>query len=171
MFIFIFLLVALFERQDTAHLTIATSTSAAVVAPGNGVSLWLDVVPKPKMHVYAPGQPGYIAIALRLEANPAYKAAKPLYPPAETMYMKVLNERQFVYTKPFRIIDNVTLAATPAMRRHVTEGTPLTIKGSVRYQACDDKICYLPTTVPVRWTINLTSRGQLRMPNALSHKP
>ena len=30
---------------------------------------------------------------------------------------------------------------------------PLTIKGTLRYQACDDKVCFRPTNVPVEWTV------------------
>jgi len=149
------LLGVLLTPQETAHLKIATSTSTAAVAPGKSMSLWLDVVPKPKMHVYAPGQAGYITIALTLDSDPAYTAAKPAYPPAEKIVIKALNETQRVYMQPFRVVEEVTIAATPEMRRRATDGTPLTIKGSVRYQACDDKICYLPTTVPVTWVIKL----------------
>ena len=29
----------------------------------------------------------------------------------------------------------------------------LTIKGTLRYQACDDKVCFRPTSVPVEWSL------------------
>ena len=58
--------------------------------------------------------------------------------------MEILKETQLVYSKPFRIAQDVTLKEPSA---------PLTIKGTVRYQACDDTICYRPTNVPVQWTI------------------
>ena len=31
----------------------------------------------------------------------------------------------------------------------------LTIKGSLDYQACNDKVFFLPVSVPVEWTINV----------------
>jgi hypothetical protein len=131
--------------RETAHLTVATSSSAPAVAPGKRVSLLADVTPKPKMHVYAPGQDGYIAITLTLDPDPAFTAAKAKYPAGEKILMKILNETQLVYEKPFRITQDVTLAKRLS--------GPLTIKGTLRYQACDDRICYLPITVPVQWTI------------------
>lgn len=128
---------------ETRHLTIATSTSAAV-ARGRRVSLLVDVTPKDKMHVYAPGQEGYITIALTLEPNPAVTAAKATYPAGEKIVMEIVKETQIVYSRPFRIAQDITLRPGTA---------PVTVKGTIRYQACDDAICYLPTSVPVQWTI------------------
>jgi hypothetical protein len=95
------------------------------------------------MHVYAPGQEGYIAITLTLDAAPGVTAGKAKYPAGEKYVMPALNETMLVYGKPFRITQDVTIAAD----------APRTIKGRVRYQACDDKICYLPKTIPVEWTV------------------
>lgn len=140
------------SMKETAHLAIRTSTSVDPAAPGRKVSLQVDVTPKPKMHVYAPGQEGYIAITLTLDANPAFTAAKAKYPPGEKLYMAALDEMQLVYAKPFRITQDITLK--PGRSAAET----LAIKGTLRYQACDDKICYLPVTVPVTWTVPAASR-------------
>jgi thiol:disulfide interchange protein DsbD len=130
---------------ETAHLVVTTSV-AAEAAPGGKVSLLVEVEPKPSMHVYAPGQKGYQAIALTLDAGPSFTAAKAKYPAGEKLFMPLLNETQLVYSKPFRITQDVTLRAAAAPG-------PLTVKGTLRYQACDDKICYRPVTIPVAWTL------------------
>lgn len=149
---------------DTAHLRLTTSASDQTVAVGHRVTLLVDVAPKPKVHVYAPGQEGYIAIALTLDADPAFTAGQARYPAGEKLFMKVLNETQLVYSRPFRIAQDVTLALTPEMRQRAlrpgsgqaaADGASLRITGSLRYQACDDKICYLPLSVPVAWTVQL----------------
>ena len=131
---------------ETAHMVVTTSAVPDSTASGRKVSLRVEVAPKPLMHVYAPGQAGYIAIALTLDADASFVAAKAKYPAGEKLFMPLLNERQLVYAKPFRITQDVTL------RPGVAPG-PLTIRGTLRDQACDDKICYLPTTVPVEWTL------------------
>lgn len=128
----------------TAHLTLTASASAAAAPRGGKLTLFLDVVPKPKMHVYSPGQTGYIAITLTLDADPAVTAGKAKYPAGEKYVMPALNETMLVYAKPFRIAQDVTIARGAA---------PATIKGTLRYQACDDAICYLPKTIPVEWTL------------------
>lgn len=132
---------------ETAHLTVALS--AAAITVGGKTTLFLDVTPKPKMHVYSPGQEGYIAIALTLDADPGVVAAKAKYPAGEKYVMPALNETMLVYEKPFRIAQDVTLKSASAEAKTMSK----TIKGTLRYQACDDKICYLPKTIPVEWTI------------------
>jgi DsbC/DsbD-like thiol-disulfide interchange protein len=143
-------------QHETAHLTIATSATVATAAPGQKVTLQIDVTPKPKMHVYAPGQEGYIPISLKLEPDPAFTAPKAKFPAGEKFFMKALNETQLVYAKPFRITQELKLAESPELTARAADGRPLTVKGTVRYQACDDAICYLPATVPVEWSIKLS---------------
>lgn len=138
--------------QETAHLKLATSATPDAAKPGGKVALAVDVTPKDGVHVYAPGQEGYIAITVKLDPQPAFSTTgKAKYPEPETFVMPALNETQRVYSKPFRITQDVTLASKQGPG-------PLTIKGSIRYQACNDKICYLPVTVPVTWTINPAAR-------------
>jgi DsbC/DsbD-like thiol-disulfide interchange protein len=137
--------------HETAHLTATTSVSPEAVAPGRKVTLFVDVVPKPKMHVYSPGQEGYIGVALTLDADPVFTAAKAKYPPGEKLFMKVLNETQLVYAKPFKITQEITI-------KPGTTAEAATIKGTLRYQACDDRICYLPKNVPVEWALKLTPK-------------
>lgn len=146
------------DRRETKHLILAMSASPEVAGAGTRLSLALDISPKPGMHVYAPGQEGYIAVALTLNADPAFTAGKTKYPASETIVMKIVNERQRVYAKPFRITQDVTLASTPEVRRRAAAGGALTIKGSLRYQACDEAVCYLPVTLPIAWTVKLKDK-------------
>ncbi len=128
---------------ETLHVTVTTSVSDKVAADGK-VSLFVDVTPKPKMHVYAPGQDGYIVVTLTLEKDPAFTTATPKFPLPEKLLFEPLNETQLVYSKPFRIVQDIT---------RTKKGGPLTIKGTLRYQACDDAVCFRPTNVPVEWTL------------------
>ena len=135
------------SRTDTKHLTITTSTSGPT-APGERISLYVDVAPKPKMHVYAPDQTDYIPIELKVEPASSFRAQGIKYPAAEQFFFEPLKETQRVYSKPFRMTVPITLAQKAAPE-------PLTIKGTVRYQACDDAICYLPQTVAVTWKVGV----------------
>jgi hypothetical protein len=143
----------------TKHLTVTASVSPATAAPGARVSLRLDVTPRPAMHVYAPEQKDYIPISLALEANASVKAHLIQFPKPEKLFVKDLGETQLVYSKPFRIVQDVTVAQRGAVAGRAGAGTaapPLTIKGLLTYQACDDAICYAPVSVPVAWTLDLT---------------
>ncbi len=141
---------------DTKHLTVAAPPVSVAVAPGARVSLTLDVTPKRTMHVYAPEQKdaGFIPISLTIDPNPAITASAVQFPRPERL--RTLDDVQLVYSKPFRIVQPVIVAATPAVRNRArTPGATVAITGTLRYQACDDTICYVPVTVPVAWTIPL----------------
>ena len=136
------------SRIDTKHLTITTSSSVSTAARGERLSLYVDVAPKPRMHVYAPDQTDYIPIDLKIEAGASFRAQTIQYPASEQFYFEPLKETQRVYSKPFRITQPITVAGDAA-------GSTLTIKGTIRYQACDDAICYLPQTINVTWKVPL----------------
>ena len=144
------------ETIETKHLTVAISAPPAAVAPGGRVSLTLEVTPRSTMHVYAPGQKDYIAISLAIQPDPAVTAGAARFPPPEKLLLKALGETQLVYRRPFRIAQDVTVARTAAIRaRARTPGATVAVTGTLRYQACDDIICYVPVDVPVVWTIAL----------------
>ena len=143
---------------DTPQLTATMSASDATVAPGTRFSLLIDIAPKPKMHVYAPGQKDYIPVSITLRDDAAVRAHSPVFPRAEKYFFAPLEETQLVFSKPFRIVQDVTVGLTPALREQArAPGATLTIGGTLRYQACDDAICYLPKALPVSWTVALRS--------------
>lgn len=136
------------EPVSTKHLTISTSASQPAVAPGGRVALNIDIAPKPTMHVYAPGQKDYIAVSVTLEGNPSIKPATAQFPKPEKREVRELGQTQLVYSRPFRIVQDITLDRRPS-------SGALTVKGAVKYQACDESICYAPITVPVTWTLTV----------------
>jgi len=144
------------RRLETPHLVLTTSSSDESAAIGTRISLLLDIAPKPKMHVYAPEQKELIPISLSLDADPSFTLHQPRFPRAETYFFEPLGETQLVYSRPFRIVQDVTLAVTRAMRERAGgAGASITITGTLRYQACDDKVCYMPQSLPVSWTIGV----------------
>lgn len=133
------------KTVNARQLTVTSSQSQLAAIGGGKVSLLVDVFPKAKMHVYAPEQKGgYIRIDLALDKHPAITAAKPVFPNASDYYFAPLEETFKVYNAPFRIRQDVTVT-------HITK--PLTISGILRYQACDDLVCYRPDEVKLSWTI------------------
>lgn len=110
------------------------------------------------MHVYSPQQENYIPVSIAVEANKAFRADEPVFPKAEKYFFAPLKETQLVYSKSFRIVQPVTLASASVLRAQGRQpGATLTIGGTLRYQACDDAICYLPKTLPISWRIELKS--------------
>jgi DsbC/DsbD-like thiol-disulfide interchange protein len=131
--------------QESKHATIAATPAGVTGAPGAKISLFVDVTPKANIHVYAPGSKDYIPITVKPEPQAHVKFGKVTYPKAETMTFA--DEKVPVFQKPFRLTQDATLdkAAAP--------GSTVTIAGTVHFQACDDRVCYPPESVPVSWTV------------------
>ena len=127
------------NKISTRHIDVASSVS---VQAGK-VVLVVDVVPKATMHVYSPEQKDYIPVSLKIEAIAGVTVAPAQFPKAEKREFPALKETQLVYSKPFRITQSIEIRGA----------IPATIKGTLRYQACDETICYVPVNVPVTWTL------------------
>jgi hypothetical protein len=104
------------QKLETPHLVLTTSSTDAAAAPGTRLSLLLDIAPKPKMHVYSPEQKELIPISLSIAADEAFKVHPAKFPASEKYFFEPLNETQLVYSRPFRIVQDVTLSLTPSLR-------------------------------------------------------
>lgn len=137
----------------------ATDTT---VAPGTHFSLVFDVEPAAGMHVYAPGVTGYKPIAVALDPHPGVIVRDAHYPKAETYHFKPLNERVPVYQRRVRILQDVMVDASPQGTAALAGKTSLTLTGTLSYQACDDKLCFTPQTVPLTWSVSLRALDRER---------
>jgi hypothetical protein len=129
------------------QLTFMTAVSAPAAKPGQALKLFVDVTPKPKMHVYAPGAKDYLPITLELNSA-GVRAGKITYPASQDWYFEPTKEHVPVYQSPFRLTQDIVVAST------AKPGT-LIVTGVLKYQACDDTICYNPVTEPVSWTVTV----------------
>ena len=132
-------------EQGSKHAAIATPDAAA--SPGGKLSLFVDVTPKPGIHVYAPGSDDYIPVSVKLEPAAEIKAGKLAYPKAEMMTFA--SEKVPVFQKPFRLMQEVTILGT------LKPGAIVPVKGTVDYQACDDSVCYPPESAPISWSLTV----------------
>jgi hypothetical protein len=72
------------------------------------------------------------------------------YPLSEISFFQVLDERMPVFQKPFRLVQELILEATPqAQQTGVNGKESVTVQGTLEYQACDDKMCHFPSSVPL----------------------
>jgi hypothetical protein len=78
------------------------------------------------------------------------------YPSSEIYFFKPLKERVPVYQKPFTLLQEAVLEVSPEAAKALTGQTELKLSGVLQYQACDDKQCFNPGSVPLSWTLKLT---------------
>ena len=142
-------------KISAPNVEITSYATDGVAAPGTHLSVVLDVTPGPKIHVYAPGVTGYRPVALTIEPPPGVVLLDAQYPAPEEYLFEPLNERVLVYQQPFRIVQDLMIDASRTGQAALQGVSTLTIRGTLDYQACDDKICYNPQRVPLTWTVNL----------------
>lgn len=152
----------------TDHLKLTTYPGSAVVAPGDRASLVIEIQPGDGMHVYALGADGYKVIALTVAPLPFVRVLPLQYPQSEIYVFAPLDERVPVYRKPFTLRQELVLDDRPEARAAFRGKPSLTVTGTLSYQACDDKICFNPVTVPLSWTLSLTSPAQ--QPGQAGHR-
>ena len=136
------------------HAAIAASPAEVNGTPGTKIALFVDVTPKPGMHVYAPGSQ-YRPVTIKLAADSPFRLEASLEYPKPSLYLfKPLNEQVPVYDTPFKLVAQIGLDPRRAV---VTPLGPseIPLATSLDYQACDDRVCYLPESIPLRWTVTL----------------
>lgn len=134
------------RRVEGKQILAQVAASNGTVVPGERIALILDLNLKPGMHVYAPGVSGYIPIDWKMQDSAAVRPHDAMYPKAEKLYLKAIGETVPAYTDEFRLTRDITIGkAQDASGKFV-------VKGTLRYQACDDRLCYIPQELPLEWS-------------------
>lgn len=140
------------EREiQGKHLRVALDQSQDSAAPGAKVTLTAQIKLAPGMHVYAPSiEPPYRPIQLTIEPSHTMKLSAVRYPEAKKLHLDAIGETVPVYEGNFTLTTDALVSTT-------AKPGDVIINGKLNYQTCDDKICYLPVTIPVTWTVKVTA--------------
>ena len=126
--------------------------------------LSLEAALGPGLHAYAPGAPEeFIQVSWKLAPSPAWKAGEPQWPAAEKTVLFGYDEKVPNYTGTIAVSRELTLAAQAALIKEAPSGT-LIRKGEFRYQACNDQLCFPPSTAQAAWTLQVVSEGTALTP-------
>ena len=155
---------------EAKHVRLSSSASTDTVHPYQQVALFLDIDPMPRMHVYAPGVQGYIAIEWKMNETAA-KFYPVRYPAPEKLRLEVIKETVPVYRGHVRLEDDFVVGTEAQVKPILNEQGEMVVEGSLRYQACDDHECYIPETVPLKWTFKFEGLDRERVPAEIQHKP
>lgn len=134
------------------YLEATPSASVRGPAPGEPFTVSLVITPKPGVHVYAPGNKDYTAIAWAIDPMAGVKLGPVTYPKATEYFFAPLKERVQVYSAPVRLERQVTIDPAGPLAK-TTVSPQLALRGTLAYQACDDKVCYLPEELTLSWHV------------------
>lgn len=161
-----------FGAAETPHLTVRYSASNQIVKAGSRLELTVELNLKPKFHVYAPGvQPSYKPIAWTMDDSTAWRAHPIAFPASRILRLEAIDESVPVYEGSLRLSRDLSIGQGAEVRPALAAGNELVIKGALKYQACDDRECYPPVSVPLEWKFRYESHDNARAPAHLQRKP
>jgi peroxiredoxin len=159
------------DTVEAPHLELSLGQSDRIAIPGNLVTVTAEVHLPRDVHVYAPGTKGYKTIRMVIDPPPDFELKQPSYPSAKTLYLPAIKERVPVFEGIFRIRQELKVNSTGEFSGALgVDGKKVTVSGSIEYQACDSRICYLPETVPVDWQFQIVPLDRQRAPEDIRHK-
>jgi hypothetical protein len=159
------------ETLEAPHLQLALEQSDPIGVPGTRVTLVAEVRLPPDVHVYAPGTQGYKPIQLVIEPIPQLDLKPAVYPASKTLYLAAIKERVPVFEGTFHISQDMKVSTGSEFTNSLgKDGKTVTISGKLEYQACDKTTCYLPTSVPVKWQLQVFPLDRNRAPANIRHK-
>ncbi len=156
---------------ETDHLLVSAWASDEVVVGGNRVALVLDIDLIDKMHVYAPEVEGYIPIKWELEEVTGLTTYAPTYPQSQMLHLPAIEETVPVYEGSIRLVADIKIGQKKEIEHLLNDFGELIVRGNLRYQACDDTICYIPQDIPLEWTFQLDDIDRTRVPETLRRNP
>jgi cytochrome c biogenesis protein CcdA len=132
-------------KADLAPLTERQAAHA-----GDAVRLALQVRLPAGFHVQsnAPRDPTLIPTVLTVTPPADIRVAEIVYPPATDLKQAGVPQPLAVFPQEFVLGVSLTVPAGTATGR-------ASIPARLRYQACNDTMCFAPTTAAVNWTVNI----------------
>jgi hypothetical protein len=159
------------QKVEAPHLSLELGQSDRAVVPGSRFSLVTQVELPQDVHVYAPGVEGYKPIQLAIVPSSDLELIPPVYPASRVLYLDAIKEQVPVFEGRFRITSEVKMSANPDFMKSLgADGKTITIAGQLHYQACDKTTCYLPTSIPLSWQLQILPLDRQRSPEAIQHK-
>lgn len=142
--------------------TVTTLAERADVRAGRAVRLAAQVALPEGLHVQSntPRDASLIPTVLTIDVPAGVTVSSTVYPPQTDLSQAGQAIPLAVYGDAFAIGAEVTLA----------EGLPagvVTIPGRLRYQACDERTCFPPTTAKFTWSVRVIAAGE---PSPLLHQ-
>jgi len=102
--------------------------------------------------------------------TPAARFYPTAFPPPQKLRLEAIHESALVYQNRFRLVRDLTFGSDQKLRPVVDAAGTVTVEGAFRYQACDDRVCYVPASIPLKWTFRFEALDRERAPVELQHK-
>ena len=148
------LLVGMIPLAQAEEIAVRGYLSHDKVATGQvfRVAVVLDVPAPWHINANPASSPEFIPTTLTFEPNSVATVGLVTYPSGKLSPVPWADDPVALYSGPTIILADVTVTG------------PTTLVGLLKYQACDDKVCYAPKSVPVRLPVEIGVAGPLAHP-------
>jgi thiol:disulfide interchange protein len=138
------------QLRRPAPATLTPVLEFDAVRPGSAARAALQIELPEGLHTNSnkPRDPLFIPIALSVRPPAGVTVTEIVYPEAKDLVQEGLTQPLAVFEREFAI--GVQMEIAPG----VAPGE-ITVPASLRYQACDEKVCYPPVTLPATWTLKV----------------
>lgn len=146
--ILLFAAAAAAQVAPNEHYVTYAQPEKVKVAAGQPATVGFDFRVNQGMHINSDKPKSEFLIPTKLRFMPPTDIAvgKLEYPQAEELQLSFSKEKLSVYTGDFKIKAQVSAS------RSATTG-PYTVHGELKYQACNDRACFPPRTLPITFNI------------------
>lgn len=133
---------------------LATLVASDGVHPGSKVRGAVQVTLPEGLHTQSdkPRDPSLIPTVLTFDPPAGVTVTEVVFPPASDFAQAGSPQPLAVFEREFAIGVQFAVAAG------VDAGT-IEVPGTIRYQACDENLCYAPITAPLTWTLTVVPAG------------
>jgi thiol:disulfide interchange protein DsbD len=142
---------ALGAGEPRADVSAALDTSALHPQQQAVLAIVLDIRPGFHSQSHHPTKKNYIATEITLEPNSAVTFFDPMYPAGRAVNFPALGKLD--------IYEGRTVFYVPLLVKAGTSGT-VSITGTIRYQICDDRTCFVPVKTPFDVTAEIVPASQ-----------
>jgi DsbC/DsbD-like thiol-disulfide interchange protein len=148
---FLFAVLVWAQAPSAPAVVSVTSPAPAKLAPGARAEVRFSVTVKKGFHVQAnpASEPYLVPLRLEMKSDSRVRIAKTHYPPGKPWRLTGTEQDLSTYDGTFEI--RLDLEAAP-------QATPgeVTLSGTLHYQACDDRVCLRPASVPVSLAVSVS---------------
>ncbi len=143
-----------FAQLMRPKATVTPILGADAVAAGTSVRAAVSVALPESLHVQsnAPSDPTMIATVLTVDAPAGITVDEIVYPKSTPLAQAGLDQPLSVFAHEFVI--GVRLSAAPSL-----PPGDIVVPVRLRYQACNDQMCFAPATAEAAWTLRVVAPG------------
>lgn len=144
------LAVLLIQAPSAPAVVTVTPTPSVTLVMGSKADARLTVTVKKGFHVQAnpASEPYLVPLRLEMEIGSRVLAGKPVYPPGKPYRLEGTESDLSVYDGGLEIRLPLEAPAGAAPGE-------VTLQGALHYQACDERVCLRPASVPVSLPVRL----------------